>query len=427
MLREAMDRTAVRPPWGGHPRVAIYGLLEARMTRAELVICAGLNEGSWPATPATDPLLAPAVLRALGVPGADFRIGLAAHDLAGALGAPEVVLSRARREAGGPAIASRFWLRVEALLGDLAEGHGETEAVELARALNEPPAGEWHRKPQPRPSPEQRRVEVRVTALDTLIGDPYQFYARHILRLAPLDALDAEPTPAWQGSLAHRILQKWHEDGGDIRAVAFEQLREMQAHPLTRALWQPRLLAALEWIADKVRDARTVGRTVIAVERKAEMRINGVRVFGRADRFDRLPDGTVAVIDYKTGKPPSPAEVAKGYRLQLGALGLMVEAGGVEGVEGRVTGFEYWSLGKDPKRRGEIAFGYIETPLLVASKRSGIPPDEFLPETRRYLDAAINGWILGDMPFTARMAPDFPSFTDYDQLMRLDEWLGREQ
>src|SRR5690606_16714877 len=69
VLREAMDRVAVRPPYGGHPRVTIYGLLESRMTRAELVICAGLNEGVWPATPATDPLLAPAVLRALGVPG----------------------------------------------------------------------------------------------------------------------------------------------------------------------------------------------------------------------------------------------------------------------------------------------------------------------------------------------------------------------
>ena len=81
-LREAMERVAVRPPYGGHPRVAIYGLLESRGARGDLMICAGLNEGTWPATPATDPLLAPPVLRALGVPGADFRIGLAAHDLA---------------------------------------------------------------------------------------------------------------------------------------------------------------------------------------------------------------------------------------------------------------------------------------------------------------------------------------------------------
>jgi ATP-dependent helicase/nuclease subunit B len=268
---------------------------------------------------------------------------------------------------------------------------------------------------------------VRVTALDTLIGDPYQFYARHILRLNPLDALDAEPTPAWQGSLAHEILQTWHDRGGDIHAIALEELREMGAHPLTRALWQPRLFAALDWTAQTVRTAESEGRAVIAVERTAEMRIGGVRIYGRADRFDRLPDGTVAVIDYKTGKPPSVAEVAKGYRLQLGALGLMVERGGVEGVTGRVTGFEYWSLGKDYRRRGENAFGYVETPLLVPGKRTGIPPEEFLPLTLDYLQQAVAGWLTGDEPFTARIAPDFPGYADYDQLMRLDEWMGREQ
>src|SRR5690606_35136931 len=85
-LRDAMERVSVRPPWGGHPRVAIYGLLEARMGRADLVVCGGLVEGVWPASPAPDALLPPAVLRALGVPGADFRIGLSAHDLAAALG-----------------------------------------------------------------------------------------------------------------------------------------------------------------------------------------------------------------------------------------------------------------------------------------------------------------------------------------------------
>ena len=117
-LRDAMEAIAVRPGYGGHPRVAIYGLLEARMARADLVICGGLNEGSWPQPPGADALLAPAVLRALGVPGAEFRIGLSAHDLAGAMGAPQVVLSRALRDAEGPTLPSRFLLRVEALLGD---------------------------------------------------------------------------------------------------------------------------------------------------------------------------------------------------------------------------------------------------------------------------------------------------------------------
>jgi ATP-dependent helicase/nuclease subunit B len=196
----------------------------------------------------------------------------------------------------------------------------------------------------------------------------------------------------------------------------------MGAHPLMRALWQPRLFAALDWVSEAVRSSD--GRSVIAVERKAEMKIDGVRIYGRADRFDRLPDGTIAVVDYKTGKPPSAAEVAKGYRLQLGALGLMVEAGGVEAVAGSVTGFEYWSLSK---KQGSDNFGYVDTPLLGGKKRSGIPPDEFLPLTLGFLHEAVGGWVLGDKPFTARMAPDFPGYTDYDQLMRLDEWQAREE
>ncbi|MFD2579328.1 hypothetical protein ACFSTD_13660 [Novosphingobium colocasiae] len=72
VLRDAMERQAVRPPWGGHPRVAVYGLLEARMSRADLVICGGLVEGKWPGAPAVEPLLPPPVLRALGGAGRRF-------------------------------------------------------------------------------------------------------------------------------------------------------------------------------------------------------------------------------------------------------------------------------------------------------------------------------------------------------------------
>jgi ATP-dependent helicase/nuclease subunit B len=393
------------------------------MTRAELVICAGLNEGVWPATPATDPLLAPAVLRALGVPGADFRIGLAAHDLAGALGAPEVVLSRARRDAAGPAIASRFWLRVQALLGgDLLDRHRETEASELARRLNEPPAVEPHPRPAPRPSADQRRVRVSVTALDRLRSDPYQFYAQAILRLRELDGLDAEPTPAWQGTLAHEILEEWHKFGRQLSEIAAEKLTAMNAHPLMRALWRPRLLKALEWV--EARLAGEPARVPAVIEDWGEIEVKGVKLFGKADRIDRFPDGTLAVVDYKTGAPPSGREVEAGYALQLGTLGLMARAGAFAKVRGEPVRFEYWSLGAS--KTSETGFGYVTTPLLEGAKRTGIPPEEFLPQAEWFLHDALDRWILGDEPFTARLNPDAPGYATYDQLMRLDEWLGRE-
>ena len=46
-----------------------------------------------------------------------------------------------------------------------------------------------------------------------------------------------------------------------------------------------------------------------------------------------------------------------------------------------------------------------------------------IPETARYLDEAIDRWILGAEPFTARLNPDIGGYNDFDQLMRLDEWL----
>ncbi|WJY18506.1 double-strand break repair protein AddB [Alteriqipengyuania flavescens] len=426
VLRDAMEDVSVRPPYGGHPRVSIYGLLESRMNRADLVICAGLNEGTWPAAPSPDPVLPPPVLRALGVPGADFRIGLSAHDLAAAMGAPEVVLSRAARDLSGPAIPSRFLLRAQALLGDgLLPDYTDTHTVALARALDDAEPAPPYPQPRPMPDAEQRKVRISATALDRLRSDPYQFYAQQILRLRKLDALDAEPTAQWQGTLAHAILERWHNEEGTLDELAAQELEAMGAHPLVRTLWRPRLLAALEWVRQTLEADDE--REVVAVEARGDWTRRGITIHGRVDRIDRMADGSLAIVDYKTGKPPSGSEVANGYALQLGTLGLIARESEfrTEGssVRGIAETFEYWSLGRNEK--SETGFGYIETPILTGRKRSGVLPEEFLPTTLAYLDQAIDAWILGSEPFTAKLNPDQPGYTDYDQLMRLSEWMGR--
>jgi ATP-dependent helicase/nuclease subunit B len=430
-LREGMDGVAVRPPWGGHPRVAIYGLLEARMARADLVLCGGLVEGKWPAAPAPDPLLPPAVLRHLGVPGADFRIGLAAHDLAACLGAPQVVLSWARRDEGGPVKPSRFVLRIEAMLGPkLAHDHRETRMVEIAQAIDRPNAARPKQSPAPRPAPspsaQQRRVAVAVTALDGLRADPYGFYAKTILRLRKLDGLDAEPSHAWRGTAVHAILEAWHKQGapmGQLAATAHGVLDAMSAHPLARGLWRPRLMAALEWIDAEVAELATQGRVVLASEARGELVMDGIRLHGRADRIDRLPDGTLGIVDYKTGMAPSAAKVAKGFALQLGLLGLIARQGGFVGGDGtRLAGeptvFEYWSFGKNGEQ-----FGMRKQPL-AGPRSKGLAVEEFVDVTSDFLREAIARWLLGNEPFTAMLRPDMVGYNDYDQVMRLDEWIG---
>jgi len=337
------------------------------------------------------------------------------------------------RDAEGPTLPSRFLLRVEALLGeDLAREHREVAIPALLPHLDRqrPPAPEYPR-PAPDPAPELRDVTIKVTALDRLLGDPYQFYAQAILGLRRLDPLAADPfsDPALRGTLVHDILDKWHaarrtDPAVPLASFATAQFAAAQVHPLFRALWQPRLIAALERFEEWIDAAATEGRSVLASEISGAMTFDGVKVMGRADRIDRLADGSLAIVDYKTGAPPSKQQVTAGYALQLGLLGLMAqhgqfERGGVV-VKGEPTRFEYWSL---RKHKGE--FGDCSEPLKRSAREGGLLPEEFLPHHEAKLRLAIMRFIRGTDPFTARENPDYQGYNEYDQLMRLEEWVIR--
>ena len=420
MLEQLMASVAIRPPYGQHPRVFIWGLIEARLQQADLVILAGLNEGTWPALPLPDPWLAPRIRHELGLPGLERRIGLAAHDFAIGLGAPQVIVTRARRDAKGPAVASRFWLRLEALSGglDSAEEHRA-----WARLIDQPlepprPAG----RPAPAPAAAIRPRRIAVTDLDRLKADPFAFYARAMLKLASLDPVDADPSAAWRGSAVHAILEAWMKrddcDPARLRPRAEALLAQTSSHPLLRALWQPRLLEAIDWIAEEVARNRGEGRVPLAAEARGTCTIAGVELYGIADRIDRCADTSLAIVDYKTGRAPSTKAVSDGFAMQLGLLGLIAERGGFEGISGTPAAFEYWSLARD---RGRL--GYVQSP---AGGRNGIDPAEFTTLAAAAFTAAAGQWLTGSAPFTAKLHPDYAPYGEFDQLMRLDEWYGRE-
>jgi ATP-dependent helicase/nuclease subunit B len=423
LLATLMGEIAVRPPQGGHPRLAIYGLLEARLQTADTMVLGGLNEGVWPGQAAPDPWLAPRIRSDLGLPGLERRVGLAAHDFAGALGAPEVLLTRARRDARSPAIASRLWLRLEAMTGGLARA----EALEhWTRMLDDP--GDY--APASRPAPvvpaALRPRSISVTEVDRLKADPFAFYARRVLRLAALDAVDADPSAAWRGTAVHAILEAWaKQDGCDpakLEARTLALLDAAHPHPMLRALWQPRLIEAIDWIAAEMARNQAAGRSVVGVEASGAAEIAGVTLSGKADRIDRLGDGTLAIVDYKTGKPPSASAVAAGFSLQLGLIGAIAERGGFAGIGGQASSFEYWSLGK-----GRDGFGYVATPVDRDGKRGRIRTDEFVATAVGHFTDAAREWLIGGAPFTAKLHPEYAPYAEYDQLMRLDEWYGRDR
>jgi ATP-dependent helicase/nuclease subunit B len=420
-LQTMADAVAVRPPQGGHPRVFIWGLIEARLQQTDLVVLGGLNEGVWPSLPAPDPWLAPAIRALLGLPGLERRIGLEAQQFAAGLGGPDVLITRARRDARAPAVASRFWLRLVAMTGGIAP-HRPLQL--WADGLDRPHQFTPAERPAPRPPVPDRPRRLAVTKLDRLKADPFAFYADAMLKLRAWDGVDADPSAAWRGSAVHKVFETWiKEDDCDparLRPRAEALLRETAAHPVLRALWTPRLLEAIDWVAGEVRRDLDGGRRPVLAERKGMIDIAGVRLEGTVDRIDRLADGRLAIVDWKTGKPPSKKAVAEGYAMQLGLLGLIAEQGGFEGLTGKPTLFEYWSLSaKDGK------LGYRTTPVDVKGKGDGIDPADFTTRAARVLSDAVAAFLAGDAPFTAKLHPEHAPYGDYDQLMRLDEWYGR--
>ena len=189
---------------------------------------------------------------------------------------------------------------------------------------------------------------------------------------------------------------------------------------MLRALWQPRLMEAIGWIAEEVAADAQAGRHVISVEQRGRTQIAGVILNGTFDRLDRLADGRLGIVDYKTGKAPSLAAVREGYNMQLGLLGLIAEQAGFDGISGTVAAFEYWSLAKHNGR-----FGHRTSPVDPEGAGGRIVTADFTQIAAGQFIEAATRWLTGEEPFTAKLVPEYAPYTDYDQLMRLGEWYGR--
>src|SRR5262249_39125709 len=170
VLSKLMEGREAPPEPGGDARVAIWGPLEARLQRRDLMILGGLNEGVWPAPPREDPFLSRAMRARLGLPSLDARLGLAAHDFAQLANAPVIVLTRALKRQGAPTLASRWLWRLETL----ARGAGAPlkraeEPLAWARALDAEARARVAPAPKPKPPADARLKRISVTQVETLI------------------------------------------------------------------------------------------------------------------------------------------------------------------------------------------------------------------------------------------------------------------
>ena len=429
LFDDALATARDSPSGGGHPRLQILGLLEARLLSFDCLLLAGLDETVWPPAVETDAFLNRPMRAALGLSAPERRIGQTAHDFVGALGAREAILSRAKKRGGEPTVASRFLQRMAAAAGPEAMSKPEERGelyLEFARALDRPAGFSPLQRPAPRPPVERRPKALSVTRIETLRRDPYAIYAEFILRLKAMEPVERDVAARETGIAWHAALEEFVEScpGGplpdDARArllkIARVRFAPLLGDPAFAALSWPNIEKGLDFFLAFERETR-VAAAEIWVERRGATDValaNGetFRLSARADRIDHLKSGAARLIDYKSGAPPTAKDVRNGFSPQLTLEAAMLRRGGFDGLPPLETGEAlYLKLGGAAGGEIKRAGGKAETIRELAQKHfTG-------------LKALLNALAREETPYLSLPFPKFaPRFSDYDHLARVKEW-----
>ena len=426
LFRSVVARGEMRDPVLPHPGVMIWGTLEARVQGADLVILGGLNEGVWPENPSPDPWLNRTMRKDAGLLLPERRVGLSAHDFQQAVGAGQVVLSRSLRDAEAETVPSRWVNRLTNLLEGMSPQAADAlkacrakgqVLVDLALALDAPetaiPPAE---RPSPSPPVSSRPDILSVTAISRLIRDPYAIYAQYTLNLKKLDPLQQRPGAALRGTVLHKVLERFVNalpDSFDhtiaktlLQTIAHEVLSSDVPWPTARVFWQTRLDRVIdEFIAGELR--RKADGDPIALEEMGKMAFADLNftLTAKVDRIDRLHDGTLRILDYKTGTVPTAPQL-RYFDKQLVLEAVMAEAGAFEKIgPSKVSQVAHIGLGAVPK---------FDVTTLDAEEIIKIR-DEF-----RQLISEYQNLTTG---YTSRRAVSTWRFDgDFDHLARFGEW-----
>lgn len=435
-LDALLSGRTVRPRYGLHPRLHIWGLLEARLQQADLVCLGGLNEGTWPSEPAADPWMSRPMRTDFGLPPPERRVGLSAHDFTQLFCAGEVLLTRSGRVDGTPTVPARWLLLLENRLKagsgpdkPIAFGGSEQAADLLGwqAALDRPDKLASIGQPAPTPPVSDRPRRLSVTSVETWRRDPYSIYARYVLGLVPLDPIDDDPAAAERGTIIHAALdafvRKWPDALPPDPVAALIALGEKEFEnyinrPGVRAFWWPRFRQIAKWFIEAERTAREERKSVFA-EVKGALILPGpagdFRLTALADRIDVLLDGTLRIVDYKTGSPPGAGDIKLGFAPQLPLEAAIAMAGGFEDVPAaEVSALEFWRLsgGDNPGEKKNIAG---DMAALGRAAHQGL-----LDMIAAYDDPETPYLSQPDGRHASR-------FAEYDHLARVSEWSAGDE
>jgi DNA helicase-2/ATP-dependent DNA helicase PcrA len=215
-------------------------------------------------------------------------------------------------------------------------------------------------------------ARLSASAVDTYERCPLQFKLERDWRM-PRDI----PAAMQYGAAMHRVLRTYYDSVRAGRPKTDDELLELLREDLSSAGMQDRYQHELyekqgtEQLRDFLEASRATPLEVLHTEESFEIRFGETAVVGRIDRMDRTPDGSVVILDYKTGKARTQEDADESLQLSIYALAAQ----------------EKWGY-----RVGSLAFHNLEGNVAVATRRSLLQ----LEEARERVQAAAQGIAAGD-------------------------------
>ncbi len=368
-----------------HPRLFLLKPLDARLLSADVVVLAGLNEGCWPHAPGPDPWLNRADRAFIGLPPQERRIGRSAHDFVSlAASAPQVILTRSKKENGSLTRPSRWVSRIKALAEACETAALQTDRhwLEWVAAHRAPGAPAPASRPQPRPPLASRPRRLSVTAIETWFANPYAIYARHILGLEPLRRLDETSDARDKGILYHAALHAFFQDhpgelpqnAADALVAKLDKAAEELGFNLAGApFWKPRFARFAEWFA-ATEGSRREGVQLLKSEVGGKLVLAApagpFEVTARADRIDRLSDGSLRIYDFKTSANTAKVSAGRGAP-QLALEGLLAKEGAFAGIPGGAAAELFYIVAAGGEPPGEIVAPKVPAADAIEAARTG--------------------------------------------------------
>jgi len=431
--RSLLAGHVARPRRPTHPRLSIWGPLEARLQQPDVVILGSLNEGVWPRPQEASPWLSRPMAEALKLPPPERRIGLSAHDFAQSLSGPRVYLSRALKVDGVPTVQSRWLQRLSALVeaaGLTAKLAPDQPFVAWARTRDTVPLFAPVGPPKPCPPVAARPRQLSATRIERMLANPYEIFARDILKLMPLKPLGSLPDAAMRGTIVHHALHDFalkHPDSlpddiaKELIASADTLFAALGGSPRVEAFWRPHFERFAEWFA-ATEPARRAGIAKVEAEVDGGLELaiaGGFRLSARADRIDVADDGSVVIYDYKTGRPPLQKHVDKLFAPQLPLEAAIAEGGGFAAIGPRAVCALCYIQASGRCDGGEEQPAASKDPASLAAKALAD------------LTKLIERFDRADTPYEVkrRAAPAFANvyrYDEYEHLARVQEWLTQE-